>query len=99
MSLTWEVKSSLFLLGCILDDPESQSCGAVICVSIVCGLILLCVLRRLVQHYYPNALLIYPVAPRMQRRSPGELPLFMDALPQSHELPAGVYSGNKTVNG
>ena len=43
---------------------------AVICVSIVCGLILLCLLRRVVQHYYPNALLIYPVAPRMQRRSP-----------------------------
>ena len=45
---------------------------AVICVSIVCGLIVLCMLRRLIQHYYPNALLIYPVAPRMERRQPSE---------------------------
>lgn len=43
-----------------------------ICVSIVCGLIVLCMLRRLIQHYYPNALLIYPVAPRMARRQPSE---------------------------
>lgn len=76
--------------------PESELWGAVICVSIVCGLILLCLLRRLVQHYYPNALLIYPVAPRMQRRSPGELSYFLGAMPQSHEPPDKnhVYSGN-----
>ena len=49
-----------------------RSCHAVICVSIVCGLIVLCMLRRLIQHYYPNALLIYPVAPRMERRQPSE---------------------------
>ena len=46
---------------------------AVICVSIVCGLILLCLLRRLIQHYYPNALLIYPIASRTMRRQPGKL--------------------------
>ena len=51
---------------------DIRNCHAVICVSIVCGLIVLCMLRRLIQHYYPNALLIYPVAPRMERRQPSE---------------------------
>ena len=55
-----------------LTGYDIMGAHAVICVSIVCGLIVLCMLRRLIQHYYPNALLIYPVAPRMARRQPSE---------------------------
>ena len=62
---------SLIRAGQILDVLDTGLLLAVICVSIVCGLIVLCLLRRLLQHYYPNALLIYPLAPRMERRRLG----------------------------
>lgn len=76
-------------------------CGAVICVSIVCGLIVLCLLRRVIQHYIPGFMFIpqsYSAYPWLTGAHAGILSCPCVRLPASARLVltpmVEVYSGS-----
>lgn len=53
--------------GCF-TTADTWSCGAVICMSIVGGLIMLCLVRRLLYHYYPGLIILSPTAMYQHRQ-------------------------------
>ncbi|BDA43408.1 probable LRR receptor-like serine/threonine-protein kinase [Coccomyxa sp. Obi] len=80
--------------------PISILAQAVICMSIVGGLVLLCLLRRVAYHYYPGLIILSPTAMYLhrQQRELARSQNTQELVQQTSNMEAGTALGSKRAS-